>query len=223
MYRIWRRWRGLSGPVAGFGACWLGIAWLSGVSCCSFRKQTLAKKEEDSRQSKKTKIMTVRVEKTSKHSKMTMTVRVDCEEVESASPLLLASTVSALTLPELLPIIPRPTVSSSMPTSSSALPNSIRFWSLRSSVWAYASFCFRALRHGVSWVRLFQNTTSYGAAIAMRVCVFACWTSRVTHRFPPRFLRFVSCGMGKALAILLGGGSAILSIFFCNSPKHFLP
>jgi hypothetical protein len=63
MYRIWRRWRGLSDPVAGFGAYWLGIAWLSaGVSCCSLRKQTLAK-EEKSRQSKKTMRMTARVER----------------------------------------------------------------------------------------------------------------------------------------------------------------
>ena len=62
------------------------------------------------------------------------------------SPLLRASTVSPRTRPELAPIIPRPTVSSSIPVSSSGLPNSILFCSLRNSVCAYASFCFRALQ-----------------------------------------------------------------------------
>jgi len=59
-------------------------------------------------------------------------------------PLLLASATSPRTRDD-DPIIPKPTVSSSIPISFSALPNSILFCNFRRSVWAYASFCFRAL------------------------------------------------------------------------------
>ena len=52
------------------------------------------------------------------------------------SPRLLASPIPARTLPVPTPMRPRPLVWSNAPTSSSASPNAIRFWSLRSSVWA---------------------------------------------------------------------------------------
>lgn len=47
--------------------------------------------------------------------------------------------------------------------------------------------------------------------------------TKPTHRLPPRFFLFVSCGIGRAFVNLLGGGSAIFWIRFVNSASIFLP
>lgn len=137
-----------------------------------------------------------------------------------ASPLLLASTVSALTLPELLPIIPRPTVSSSIPTSSSALPNSIRFWSLRSSVWAYASFCFRALW---TWRQLSPIVPEHVRAAEPEPS-WRCVLDVLDYSpFPTSLLAVRLLGDGQCLGNLVGRGFRHPLYLLLQLPKALSP
>ena len=125
-------------------------------------------------------------------------------------PLLFASPIPARTFPVATPIIPKPLVWSYAPTSSSASPKAMRFWSFLSSVAACASLAFRALSTRNDRSRCEPHSgRSRGR--------------RCAHLRPP--LRFLgpSLGTGRALTIFDGGGAVSLSICFSIFPRSSSP